>query len=143
MHVKVTWTQLTEHTPHWDYCGCLYAYVDSESGEVLYIGKADYHSVGQRLSGRHKENVFRYFRRYGVRSFDVIHGQLWLEEGRRFSRQLLADVESLLINRLLPPANIACTKSRISRPGMRVTCSGDWPDRRRRFHDSRVADRFA
>ena len=37
----------------------------------------------------------------------VIQGALLLEEGRRRSSELVADVESLLIIRLQPPGNIA------------------------------------
>jgi hypothetical protein len=60
---------------------------------------------------------------------------LWPEEGRRRSSQLLADVESLLIMRLQPACNVACTRSRYMRWGLRVNCSGDWPERRTCFRD--------
>ncbi len=65
----------------------------------------------------------------------MIQGELELEEDRRLSSQLLADVESLLVMRLQPPGNISSTRSRIYRPGMRVKCAGDWPHRRNAFHD--------
>jgi hypothetical protein len=63
-------------------------------------------------------------------------GQLLLQAGRRRSSELLADVESLLIKRLQPLGNIQCTESRISRPGMRVRCSGEWLSKRAGFYDT-------
>jgi hypothetical protein len=43
------------------------------------------------------------------------------------TRQLLADIESLLIFHLQPLWNSQNTRTRgISRPGMVVTCTGDW-----------------
>lgn len=136
MHVLVDWARLSDTDRRWHQCACLYAYMDVDSGRLLYIGKAGRQSVYQRTRGRHKAGIYDFLdREYGDTVPGVIRGELVLEPGRRFSRQLLADVESLLIYELQPPANIACTRSRISRPGMEVRCRGHWPLRRRRFYD--------
>ena len=136
MVVEVEWTRLKERDPLWQDRLCLYAYSDARTKRILYLGKADYQSVRQRLHGQHKDEIFYYCeRRLGVEELDCLHGQLWPEEGRRRSSQLLADVESLLIMRLQPPCNVACTQSRYMRLGLRVKCVGDWPHRRTGFHD--------
>src|SRR4051794_2577481 len=121
MQVIVEWTRLTLDDPRWDCRGCLYAYVDFRSGKLLYVGKADSSSVYQRTRGRHKRDIFRFLdQEYGGGEPGVIQGELGLDAGRRFSSQLLGDVESLLIYRLKPPANISGTQTRsFCRPGMR------------------------
>jgi hypothetical protein len=63
-------------------------------------------------------------------------GELGLGEGQRLTKQLLEDVESLLIYRLQPWGNIRSSISRISRPGMIVRCRGSWPHPRRSFEDT-------
>ena len=103
---------------------------------MLSIGKADYSTIRQRLHGDHKSILFRDLdRQYGVDQVRVLHAGLALGGGRRLSSELLADVESLLIIRLQPFGNIQSTRSRVSRPGLRVECAGDWPFKRKRFQD--------
>jgi hypothetical protein len=65
----------------------------------------------------------------------VFHGAIVLERGRRLSSALLGDVEALLIMELDPPGNIASTRSRPSRPGMVVSCRGDWEWKPALFED--------
>lgn len=90
----------------------------------------------QRLYGSHKGEIFDFFwDRYGIEKVNVMQGEVVLEKGHKRSTELLADIESLLIVRLQPPGNIAYTRSRIYRPGLRVKCIGDWPHRRTGFHD--------
>jgi hypothetical protein len=137
MNVWVHWTELdSDDDPRWDEQYCLYAYLYPTRDQLLYIGKADYSTVGQRLYGDHKDQLFEdIWRSYGVDEVLMLHGELELEEGYRRSSELLADVESLLIMRLHPFGNISATQSRISRRGLRVHCEGDWPFKRRRFRD--------
>jgi hypothetical protein len=114
----------------------LYAYLNPKTRQVLYVGKADYRSVRQRYRGDHKNAMFLDL--IGSRpslKIEVIVGELYFDANRRYSSALLADVESLLIYRLKPPLNRQCINSRISRPGMVVTCSGRWPHIRTRFVD--------
>ena len=45
-------------------------------------------------------------------------------------------VSGVLVKRLQPFGNIQSRRTRISRPGMRVHCLGEWPFKRHRFHDN-------
>src|SRR5438045_7296728 len=98
MLVEIDWTKLDYRHPLWQNNFCLYAYTDARRGRILYIGKADFQTVRQRLHGTHKDEIYWYCeRRLGVdvsEDLDVVHGQLWPEDGRRRSGELLADVES-------------------------------------------------
>jgi hypothetical protein len=133
---------------HWSYAGnpddpddwldfrrVLYAYLHPRTRKPLYIGKADRSSVRDRLSGKHKEGVYDYLNGQGVSSVWAIVGHPLLSEGSRLSAELLADAESLLIAKLQPIANVQARKSRISRPGLVVTCRGAWPMRRKLYVD--------
>ncbi|PYV09786.1 MAG: hypothetical protein DMG23_09865 [Acidobacteria bacterium] len=137
LKVEIPWHELDDdRDPAWRANFCLYAYLHPDRNWLLYIGKADYQTVRQRLYGDHKADLCDYLcRRYDVDSFRVLQGDLVLEEGRRRSSELLSLVESLLIMRLQPAANIASTQSRGYRPGLRVHCTGDWPIKRAGFHD--------
>ena len=137
IYVEVPWCSLDdERDPAWRANFCLYAYLHPDRDWLLYMGKADYQTVRQRLHGDHKADLFRFFsRKYGIDEVRVLQGDLILQEGRRRSSQLLDLVESLLIMRLQPAGNIASTRSRSYRPGLRVNCTGDWPFKRATFHD--------
>ncbi len=138
MLVEVLWSELEDGDPLWSSSFCLYAYLHAQRDWLLYVGKADYSSVRQRLHGAHKEQLFDdIYRRYGTEQVRVLHGDLVLPAGRRRSSELLGDVESLLIMRLQPFGNIQSRRSRFERRGLRVHCVGDWPFKRFRFHDDR------
>jgi hypothetical protein len=51
----------------------------------------------------------------------------WRRPGQRLTRQLVCDVESLLIHQIQPWANTSNAKSRgrYSRPGMVICCQGE------------------
>ena len=135
--VEINWTRLGElRDPLLGTNFCLYSYLHPATDRILYIGKADYQTVRQRLQGEHKSELFDFFwEAFDLEEVAVIHGDLLPEQGRRRSIQLLSDVESLLIMRLQPPGNVAYTRSRPYRPGLRVKCTGDWPHRRACFYD--------
>jgi hypothetical protein len=135
--LEIEWTRLEEpRDALWGANFCLYSYLHPETDRILYIGKADYQTVRQRLHGEHKSELFEFFwRAFRLDDVDVIQGDLLPEEGRRRSTQLLTHVESLLIMRLQPPGNVAYTRSRPYRPGLRIKCTGAWPHRRTGFHD--------
>jgi hypothetical protein len=137
MEVQLHWTELQrERNRLWSANYCLYGYLHSERDWLLYIGKAGGSTVRQRLSGDHKNRLFRDIRKeYGIEAVRVLVGVLELEPGRRRTSELLADVESLLIMRLQPYGNISVTLSRIARPGLRVHCIGAWPFKRASFRD--------
>jgi hypothetical protein len=134
--VKVKWTLLRDRSSLWHEAFCLYAYSHPHNNRLLYIGKADFRTVRQRLDDRDKDALFQYLNdEYGLDEVAVLHGAIVLDGGRRTSA-LLSDVESLLINRLRPVGNIMCTQRRgICRPGLHVVCEGDWPHRRAGFRD--------
>lgn len=138
MVVAVVWSQLYEDgNPLWSDSLCLYSYIHPTHDVVLYVGKAGFSTVRRRLHGAHKAQLFDdIHREYRVKQIRVLHGDLVLEEGRRRSSQLLADVESLLIMGLQPFGNIQSRKSRIPRPGLFVDCIGDWPLKQSRFYDA-------
>jgi hypothetical protein len=136
MKIDVQWTLLGDRDDRWSDSFCLYAYLHPIRDWVLYIGKSDYSTIRRRLRGDHKSQLFRDIRhRYLVDAIRVLHGEVQADLGYRRSSALLADVESLLIMRLQPFANICATQSRTSRPGLRVFCSGHWPIKRDAFHD--------
>ncbi len=137
LRVEIPWVELREdREPLWRTNFCLYAYLHPERDWLLYIGKSDLQTVQQRLHGDHKDELFDFFwERYGIEDVRVLQGDLVLEHGRHRSAQLLGDVETLLIIRLQPPGNVANTRSRTYRPGLRVRCTGDWPFRRAAFQD--------
>ena len=137
LRVELPWIELRDRRdPEWQADFCLYAYLHPERDWLLYIGKADYQTVRERMHGDHKADLFDFFwDRYGIDEVRVLQGDLVREDGGRRSSELLGLVESLLIMRRQPPGNIANTRSRAYRPGLRVRCTGDWPFKRAGFHD--------
>lgn len=135
--VQVQWTRLSDRSPLWHDTLCLYTYNHTEDDKLLYVGKADYHTIQQRMEGPDKDGLFEYFEdEFGLYEVEVFHGALLVGQGRRRSSALLADLESLFILRLRPPGNIMCTNSRaVCRPGLRAHCTGEWCHRRASFHD--------
>ncbi len=128
MNVRVDWLALLDDDEEWHWTACLYAYQHPTQRTILYIGKTDGTTVRSRLYGRHKNEFFRWLKqRYGSTRIRVLQGEVLLGHGQRLSRELLNDIESLLINQLKPLGNIAATRTRISRPGLRVRCTRDWP----------------
>lgn len=136
MVVRVHWSVIVgEEHELLDDSFCLYAYFDPEPGRIVYVGHAYRHTVWERLRGEHKRNLFERVSRSGGRPFALLHGELELEPGRRRSRQLLMDVETLLIKRLAPRWNTQARSTRIARPGMVVVSLGEGPLGGRRFED--------
>src|SRR5260370_14996849 len=120
LRVEMPWIALDDdRDPAWAADFCLYAYLHPERDWLLYIGKADYRTVRQRLHGDHKGDLFDFFeRRYGIDQVRVLQGDVVLDEGRRRSSELLGDVESLLIMKPRPPSNLAYTATRPYRPAL-------------------------
>lgn len=135
LDVGVNWALLNSNRDAlWGLRRVLYVWCHPETHRVLYVGKADYRSVRQRFSCPSKDSVWDYLQRtFGLNEVDVRVGELLTDA--RLTVELLADTETLLIRRLLPCCNVQCTRTRISRPGLRVTCSGDWPESRSTFLD--------
>jgi len=136
MLTTVRWRMASDDSQLWDYVRALYAYFTADNKEILYIGKAGGKTVRERWNRSAKKEFWDALERErNIHEHVVRVGEIWLDEGRKLSRELLLDVESLLIKRLQPWGNIRSRSSRISRPGLRVRCQGDWPLKRREFHD--------
>ena len=134
MGIKINWEKLGPQSEGWNYRHVLYAYLDSRDNEIVYIGLAWHRTVHQRLKDTDKHDLFEFFRdELGIRSVTILVGDV--EMDGRLTRQLLSDVESLLIKRIKPAGNIMCRRSRITRPGMRLQCEKHWPHKRLRFID--------
>lgn len=115
----------------------LYAYLRARHPEVLYVGKAVGRTILQRLKDTDKEVLFNDLaKERGIRSIRVIIAPV--EANQNITKQLILDVESLLIHEIKPWGNIQSHEGRgISRPGLVVHCDGKaWPLSRRTFRDS-------
>ena len=140
MEIPVYWYELrSRRNSLWQGSRCLYAYFHPESDLLLYVGQAERLTVEQRFYGPDKhQGLYAYIReefKIDPHQLRVFAGLIDLPEGRRLSKALIDDVESLLIKRLQPYGNIKATKSRISRRGMLVLCLGDWLHSKTAFHD--------
>jgi hypothetical protein len=120
--------------PRWSYTCCLYAYLAPRRAEILYIGKCDGKSVRQRWNACDKRDVWKHINQF-ARSHRLIVAEIYLADGDRLTRRLLADIESLLISSVQPTANIQAKRLRISRPGLVVRCHRDWPLSAKTFKD--------
>lgn len=136
MQVGVRWFEVdVDDDERWSYTCCLYAYLAPRAPEILYIGKCDGCTVRHRW--RNKRDFWRDLQRERkILSHRLIVGDVALPEGFRLSRQLLADVESLLIWSIKPWGNIQGRTNRIQRSGLTISCTGAWPLIQRRFRDS-------
>lgn len=136
MRVKVEWLYTGNGEESLGFTRVLYAYLHYDSNEILYLGKADYCTVQERLRGSHKKAIFTAIaKEERVTTLHAIVGVLSIPNGARFSSELLSDVESLLIIELQPRYNRQSRRSRIARPGLSIKCEGEWPLRKRLFHD--------
>lgn len=128
LRVEIEWEYTGPDEESLEFSRVLYAYLHPDTNEILYIGKADRCSVYERFKGAHKEAIFsEIIQDHGLSTLHAIVGLPILPPERRFSSELLADVESLLIMEVQPTYNTQSRQSRISRPGLVLQCSGDWP----------------
>lgn len=103
---------------------------------MLYIGKAWGTTIYDRFNAPDKQKFFRYIEQeLDLTATRLIAGEIWLDDGTRLTKQLLLDIESLLIHRIKPFGNITAIRSRTQRPGLRVFCTGSWPLARRGYLD--------
>ena len=103
----------------------LYAVAHRGVRRPLYLGKADGCTVYERAHAPDKDGLWRWLADSGIHMHICLVG-VPTTDGV-LSRQLLADVESLLIFHLQPHWNIQNKRARgISRPGMVVSCIDEW-----------------
>ena len=142
MSVKVRWRELGEigEDEGWQYLRCLYAYTTTNANEILYIGKAERNSIYQRWKAPDKQKLWLALQNQRqIYEHRVWAGDLELEAGRKFSWQLLSDIESLLIACEQSWGNVQCRNTRISRLNLEVKCLGNWIGSKflfRKKHDS-------
>ena len=127
--IEVKWRLIGDNNEYWNSSGCLYAYLHPKTYKILYIGKADGTTVKERWSAEDKDELWNCLNKNGIKKHIPIIGFVYLPELRRFSSELLKDIEGLLIYLEQPICNINNKKTRgISRPGMIIKCSGEiWP----------------
>ena len=124
-----------EDDPHWRHNLALYAYLAPIKGEIYYLGKCDRTTVRGRACYSAKSGAWDCINQRS-KSHRLIVAEIEVEQ--RLTRQLLADIESLLIHQIQPCCNVQNVASRggYSRPGMRVECRGRaWPLVRKVFRD--------
>jgi hypothetical protein len=133
--IRVKWRFLQKYDPGWGYRGCLYAYLTPSGKEILYIGKTWGTTVEDRWNK--KLSFWKDLERQrGIRGVIPLVGEICLPDGLRLTRELLADIESLLIYIEKPWGNIQCQQKRIRRPGMQVKCTGNWPGTQKTYTDN-------
>ena len=137
MGVRLYWQTVGDDDDElWKESRVLYAYAHRR--QVHYIGKAWGTTVRGRWQARDKQDVLDHIDyELGV---ELAHLKILVgvvESDQRLTHELLADLESLLILRVSPLANIQYTSSRsIGRPGMVINCSGAWPLKQKRYVDT-------
>ena len=134
MAIEIKWKTMLADSKEWYHTHVAVRLVHPDTGDILYVGMAWHRTVRQRFTDRDKQALFNFFsEEFGLADVDVRVGEVRMDG--RLTRQLLSDVESLLIKRLQPAGNIMCRASRISRRGMRLECLNEWPHQRARFVD--------
>lgn len=134
--VTVNWKYISGNEDEkWDWCRVLYMYLAPNEGEPIYIGQAYACSVRERLRTAEKEDLWGYVKKLKVTRYALAVGNIIIPRGQNISKELVNDIESLLIYHTLPCGNIMCKDTRISRPGMRIRCRGDWPLPQNIFED--------
>jgi hypothetical protein len=136
MFVRVHWYDPGLHPELWSLSRGLYLYGHPDEEEILYIGKVDGTTVRRRWNRSAKEGFWNTLEsNRKIYEHNILIGVIELEAGKRLTGELICDVESLLIIRIKPWGNIQCQNSRITRPGLRVLCKGDWAFRKKSFSD--------
>ena len=134
--VTLHWYAVADHDDsRWRHDLALYAYLAPVRAEIYYLGKCDRTTVRGRASYSAKAGAWDCINQRS-KTHCVIVAEI--EVGHRLTRELLADIESLLIFEIQPCCNVQNTASRgkHSRPRMRIECCGKaWPLSRRVFWD--------
>lgn len=123
--MRVHWSEVFDEDEAWGWRGVLYALLVGPRDRVAYIGMAWRSSLRERW--RRKPDVWRYItEELGYREHVLLVGEPLVAAGPNLTEKLLRDAESLLIYEIQPPANVQCVRSRTTRPGLSLRCTGDW-----------------
>lgn len=136
--IILDWRHANAEPDRWTYTLALYAILHPRAAEVLYLGKADGCTVRSRWNAddKHERVWSRIEDERHIFEHRFIVAEFRTPAGMRLTRELVCDVESLLIHRIQPWANSQNTKSRgFSRPGLAVLCQGHWPLKRSTYRD--------
>jgi hypothetical protein len=134
--VEVHWRSITgPRDVAWRWSGVLYAYLRPDHEELLYIGLAYGRTVRERWAYTAKSRTWNCIAKGGTDRHICLVGELALDDGRRLTRQLLNDVETLLIKGAQPKCNVMAKGYRIERPGLCVRCLGGWKGWRSEYRD--------
>lgn len=137
LDVHVDWRGIADDDDAWTWNLALYGIVEPRTRSLVYLGKADGSTLRQRwCRAGAKADFWRWYEANFRNRRHLLFAGEFVASTARLTRQLVADVESLLIHRLRPLGNVASVRSRIARPGLRVMCSGDWPASPRVFLDN-------
>lgn len=108
MLVEVKWRFIGPRSECWGWSRSLYAYVHPTTDKILYLGKADGTTVRGRFHAPDKQALFEFFaQEQGINRVRVSVGTIFVDQDRRLSRELLADVESLLLSASDPLETLA------------------------------------
>ena len=135
--IIVRWRFLSSEDPDWRSTRRLYAYVAPNKKKILYIGKAWSVTVKGRWERYAKSDFWDDLeKKQKINKHFVLLGEVSLTYSGRLTKELLADIESLLIMAEQPWGNIQSKQSRIARPGLIIECSGSWPGKARFYKDN-------
>jgi hypothetical protein len=134
LQVTLHWHLVDDNTDtRWRHDLALYAYLSPIKGDILYIGKCDRTTVRGRWRYSAKPAVWDRINKRCKRHCLIVAE---IEVDQRLTRELLADIESLLIYHVKPSCNVQNTVSRgIYSRHMRVECTGKWSLSKRVFWD--------
>jgi len=133
--VRLHWYRVEEAEDlRWNHNLALYAYLAPRKAEVYYIGKCDGTTVRGRGCYSAKSGAWDFINKTSQHHRLIVSE---IEVDQRLTRELLADIECLLIYRVQPECNVQCKSSRgkYSRPGMKIECRGAWPLSKKVFRD--------
>lgn len=138
--IRLHWYNVgADDSPRWDYDWALYAYLAPARAVIYYIGKCYGTTVRKRYAYDAKSAVWDCVNKQTKRNRPIV-AEVELPDGMNLSKELVADIECLLIYRLQPSCNVQCRSSRgrYCRPGMRVVCLGKaWALPEKEFRDDR------
>lgn len=130
MLTRVLWDPVYRRSdPRFKWRKVVYSFVSPDREEILYIGQAYDCTVRQRWSYRGNKKVWDWLSselRTPRSSVVLLVGQVVVPVHRKLTRRVISDVESLLIYRIKPCANVHHIDTLNCRPGIRVQCLGGW-----------------